>query len=317
MNTQETSPRLAAFGLGCWAFGGGFWLDQDPKDSIRTIHAALRADIRHFDTAQSYGNGKSEQIVGQQLRRFKDIPRESVTIATKIQLPPEPSQVDDLVGISLRRLCTDYLDILYIHWPDSSKFLAPYLKTLGGLVSRGTVRALGVSNFPVDLVQEALATVPIEYCQLPVSLLWRHSLDRLEALCAQHAIRMVAYSPQGMGLLSGCHPTVNDFKPGDWRRNLFCFQDHYLKAYQHLIAVIHTQARQLDTSASNIALSWALQQPVEVVLTGARNRLQLEANLASRQIRLPPETLQKLETASRELDQRLPPEADNPFFHHW
>ncbi|HKM06760.1 MAG TPA: aldo/keto reductase, partial [Sphaerochaeta sp.] len=106
-------------GLGCWQFGPsfGFWNGQDQSDSVRVLHKALRDNIRHFDTAASYGNGRSEQLLGHQLKRFsKTIGREELTIATKI-MPKSPSLVRKDVIKSLSRLCTPYIDILYLHWP--------------------------------------------------------------------------------------------------------------------------------------------------------------------------------------------------------
>lgn len=306
------------FGLGCWSFGGGYWLDQDRQDSIRTIHAALRAGLRHFDTAQSYGNGRSEQIVGQQVRRFAPtISRGDLKIATKILLPPDPKQLKQSVELSLRRLCLDYLDILYIHWPDSSKNHQPYFSELRRLLDAGLVRALGVSNFTPALVSQAAACAPISYCQMPVSLLWRRSLARLGPICDENHIDIIAYSPLGMGLLSGKYLFPAAFKPDDRRSNLFPFQERYAPAYQQLLRILSHEAQTLGTSTSTLALAWAASQNVSLVLLGARTRLQLELNLQAAELSLPESTREKLENASQALDALIPGSEDNPFFHRW
>jgi myo-inositol catabolism protein IolS len=311
-------PTSDRFGLGCWSFGGGFWLDQDRQDSIRTIHAALRAGIRHFDTAQSYGNGCSEQITGQQVRRFTPlVTRGDLMLATKILLPPGPSQLKPLVELSLRRLCTHYLDILYVHWPDSTKNHQPYFSELKRLLETGLVRALGVSNFTPELLNQACACAPIHYCQMPVSLLWRRSLDQLGPVCEEHGIKIVAYSPLGMGLLSGGHPDAQTFKPEDRRRTLFPFQERYAAVFQQLLKVLEIESRILCTTASTLALAWAASQKVSLVLLGARNRNQLQFNLQAAEFHIPSQTTMKLEAASRDLTDLIPPVEDNPFFHRW
>ncbi len=311
-------PTSDRFGLGCWSFGGGYWLDQDRQDSIRTIHAALRAGIRHFDTAQSYGNGSSEQITGQQLRRFSPtITRRDLTLATKILLPPSPAQLKPLVELSLRRLCTDYLDILYVHWPDSAKNHRPYFSELQRLLETGLVRALGVSNFTPELLTEVLSYAPINYCQMPVSLLWPRSLARLGQICRDHTIAIIAYSPLGMGLLSGKYPKAEAFKPQDRRRTLFPFQERYASRYHQLLQVLEREAEMLKTTASAVALAWAASQGVSLVLLGARSRPQLEEDLRATELTLPDSTMQKLQEVSQALDALIPDSEDNPFFHRW
>ena len=311
-------PTIRTFGLGCWSFGGGFWLDQDRYDSIRTIHYALRTGIRHFDTAQGYGNGLSEQITGQQIRRFSQtIPRESLTIASKIFLPPDPSMVRKMVETSLRRLCTTYLDVLYIHWPDSKKNHLPYLDAIGNLVEAGLVRSIGASNFTPELLQQATSHVPLGYCQFPSSLLWTRSLRQLGPICEQEKIKMVTYSPIGLGLLTGKYRTSNDFKSQDRRKNLFYFNERYLKAYWNLLDTILSEAHSMQTNPATLALAWAIEQKVSVVLIGARNRMQLEENLQAKSIGIPHKTKQALETAALELDALIPSNEDNPFFHRW
>jgi myo-inositol catabolism protein IolS len=310
--------KISTLGLGCWSFGGGFWLDQNYNDSIRTIHTALRAGIRHFDTAQGYGNGRSEQITGQQIRRFSQtIPRETITIASKIFLPPDPSMLRKMVETSLKRLCTTYLDILYIHWPDSKKNHLPYLNTLVDIVDEGLIRSIGVSNFTPELLHQAASRIRISHCQFPSSLLWIRSLHKLGPYCEQNGIKIVTYSPLGLGLLTGKYRTSDDFKSQDRRRNLFYLDTCYRKTYWNLLDTLSCEANKLHTSQSNLALAWAIRQNVSTVLLGARNRMQLEDNLNAYPIDIPEETMQALETASYELDAMIPPNEDNPFFHRW
>lgn len=305
-------------GLGCWAFGGGYWLNQQRDDSIRTLHAALRGGMRHFDTAQGYGKGLSEQLVGQQLKRFsKEIPREEYCLATKLFLPKSPSDILDSVQTSLRRLCTPYVDILYVHWPDSTKDCRPYLQELGRMRALGLTRHIGVSNFTQPLLQQALDATEISYCQIPLSLLWTRSLRNLAPLCATNGLRIVAYSPLGLGLLGGRYRNREDLDRQDLRRRLFPFDAQYVETFHSLLHALEQTALEYATDMATVALAWVLAQPVDTVLTGARTKTQLEHSFEASQFRADPSTWSMVEAVALEFDRAVPVEIDNIFFHHW
>lgn len=314
----EPIPGQAELGLGCWAFGGGYWLNQQRSDSVKSIHAAVRLGIRHFDTAQGYGKGLSEQIMGQQLRRFRRVAeREDLTIATKLYLPRTPSDIAGSVAVSLRRLCTPYIDILYIHWPDSSKDCRPYLEEMEKLRQTGLVRRVGVANFTLPLLEQAAEAADIGWCQLPVSLLWRRSLDTLGPFCRSRNIRMAGYSPLGLGLLSGRYHSPEDLDPSDKRRQLFPFLNLYRASFHNLLDTLAAEASAYGTDVPTLALAWALSREVAVILTGSRSKEQLISNSRARGIAIGKETLLRLEAVSGEIEALLPSEANNPFFHRW
>ncbi|HLW21651.1 MAG TPA: aldo/keto reductase [Sphaerochaetaceae bacterium] len=316
MTGEKCQP--APLGLGCWAFGGGLWRTQQRSDSIRTIHAAIRGGIRHFDTAQNYGKGASEQIVGQQLRRFShELPRSSYAIATKIRLPRNVSDLEQLVRVSLRRLCTTYIDILYIHWPDSSKDLVPYLKELQRLNTLGLFHHLGVSNFPEDLIRLALRHSNIRYCQIPVSLLWTKSLRDISQVCSEHSISIVGYSPLGLGILGGNRREQEDFAHSDFRRGLYCFDEPYRAAFHALLDQIDQTSAVLDLPPSAVALLWARTQPVDMILTGARTKEQIVALLDTDALAVTPDAFASVEKAALKLAELVPRNEDNIFFHRW
>lgn len=315
---RPSSDGLASLGLGCWAFGKGYWLDQERQDSIKTIHSAIRSGIRHFDTAQGYGKGASEQLTGQQLRRFsKTFPRDSYTLATKLFLPDDSSALEPLVLRSLHRLCTTYIDILYIHWPDSSKPLDPYLKELARLRKKGLFRMLGVSNFTETLLVQAISAVEISYCQMPVSLVWMKSLRTLGLICNENQIKIVGYSPLALGLLSGRYRTMEDLKDEDLRRRLFPFQQPYHHAYLHLLDSLSEVARRYGTSSAIVALYWARRQSVDTILTGARTKEQFSSALRSGFLHIDNDSLKSVEDAAGALADLIPDEEDNLFFHRW
>ena len=310
---------VAELGLGGWQFAGtfGFWDGQTREDSIRTVHAALRGGIRHFDTAQSYGNGRSEQLVGQQLRRFQaEFPRETLTIATKL-MPMPPLRIRKAVETSLRRLCTPYLDILYLHWPDSHCDVLPILEAMRTLQTDGLVRQIGVSNFPPDLLQRTCDRFPLDWVQCAGSLLWTRNLARTLDVCRQRSVRIALYSPLGMGLLSGRYRTAADLPEKDARRNLFCFQEDCRASWNELLDILRACAECIGCTPAQIALAWALVQDVSVVVGGARNKSQLAQNLATTALEFPQEMLEELSVAARTLEQSIPRQQDNIFGHAW
>lgn len=316
---MSDSMSDSTMALGCWQFAGafGFWTNQQRSDSIKTIHAAIRGGVRHFDTAQGYGNGRSEQLLGQQLRRFRDIvPRQEFRIATKI-MPMPPEKIEAAVRTSSRRLCTPYIDILHLHWPTSRTDILPMLRAMNGLKASGMVKEIGVSNFPLRLLKMACDEASIDRVQIPGSLLWIRDLDETVEFCKRNGIRTEIYSPQGMGLLSGAYRTIDDLKPEDSRRNLFCFDPLCRTAWNDLLEEMETGARRLGCTRSQLALAWALGRSADTVVFGARDKVQLQENLAAARIIIRPEIDARLTAAARRLEQCIPPEQDNPFGHRW
>lgn len=305
-------------GLGSWTLISGFSHTQNRSDSIQTLHAALRAGIRHFDTAQSYDNGLSEQLVGHQLRRFrKEIDRDSYTIATKIFIPPSEHSVEKLLKLSLRRLCVDYIDILYLHWPSTKRDVEPILIELDRCRERGLINSIGLSNFPSHLLSQALEITPIEYLQLPHSLMWRRSLDSLLSLIRKHSLKTVSYSPLFSGLLSGKYRNREDLAPNDLRRELFPFTKEYHVHYLSLLDGVEKIAKECELPMRSVALAWLFSQDIDIVLTGSRTKEQLYQTIEASQITLSEADITTLTALSHQFDQSIERCEDNPFFHRY
>lgn len=309
----------AELALGCWQFAGtfGFWNNQTREDSIRTIHAALRGGVRHFDTAQGYGNGRSEQMLGQQLRRFRfEYPRETLTIATKV-MPLPPSKLREAVATSLRRLCTPYIDILYLHWPDSQTDMRPLLEAMLPLKEAGLIHAIGISNFPLPLARQICTSIPIDWMQRAVSLIWIQDFLQTKEFCQTQGIRLAAYSPLGMGLLSGRYRTAEDLPEGDARKNLFCFRGESKRSWNNVLDILSACSRQIGCTSSQLALAWTLSQDLSVVISGVRTKSQLTENLTAEQLYIPSDTLNRLSEAALQLARTIPAGQDNIFGHIW
>ena len=196
---------MSGFVFGTWqcAPSDGFWCNQDPLESERLLGQAVRMGIRSFDTAQSYGKGRAEQLLGKVLSRF---PNEGFRVDTKIM--PTTKDPLDLVRLSLSRLRVQRLNRLYLHWPRTGFNAAMFIEGIAKCKDIGLVEKVGICNAPLDYLgnlcrELAERSVALDCLQVPVSLLWTRDLDDTLAFCHDHGIEVVAYSPMGMGLLSG------------------------------------------------------------------------------------------------------------------
>ena len=217
--------NLPSLGIGCWSFGGGaYWGEQSQDDAEAVVRRALELGCNYFDTAELYNDGDSETSLGQALKGR----RQDALIGSKISPPAcYPQEIRKHCEASLKRLGTDYLDLYMIHWPlyasaikfftdDQSKIDNPpdlneAMAALAELHKEGKVRHVGVSNFGVKQLAEALeAGVPIAVNQLPYSLLCRALDFELLPLCRQHDIQVIAYLPLMQGLLTGKYKSADE-----------------------------------------------------------------------------------------------------------
>ena len=303
--------KCAKLGLGCWSFGGDrYWGDQNHGDSVKTIQAALRGGIKHFDTARSYGNGRSEQITGQQLKRD----REKVIIATKTTWLPADS-VEKYIDISLKRLCTSWIDILYIHWPKPGVDFRPMMTALEKMRSIGKIKSIGLSNFNISDMENLRDYGRIDYYQTGYSLIWRFPEKEIIPYCIDKNIKIVSYSSLAQGILTDKFDMSKRFTLNDPRNKLaFFFDDSssyvdtFLNAFKEIV-----WAEKI--SASKLALYWSLTRPwMDTVLVGARSRNQIEENIGSLNLQGAPKVLEEVTALSDELLNNMPVR-DNIFNH--
>jgi len=288
-------------GLGCWSFGDHYWHSSESENrhrqAVKVIQAALRAGITHFDTAQGYGKGLSEQITGQQLKRV----RPSVSIATKTYLRPA-STVEKGIEKSLRRMCTDYIDIFYLHWPKPSRDLRPLIEALERSRQKGHIHAIGLSNFSAEDIRPLLSAGQIDYCQFGYSLLWRIPEKTLIPFCRTHKIQMISYSSLSQGLLAHSPEWADSLPAHDPRRNLLLLQPVF---YPHLKSVLKQLAEYrtaLDITPAQLALAWNLSRSWNrYTLFGARSPTQVEDCARARLVHVPREIIKKLDTLTAPL----------------
>jgi aryl-alcohol dehydrogenase-like predicted oxidoreductase len=307
-----TGLKLPVLGVGCFSFGGGaYWGDQSQRDVDEVVGRALDLGVNFFDTAESYNGGTSELALGAALKGRRD----QAILCTKIQ--PDHCYRADVrrhCEASLARLGTDHVDIYMIHWPLNANSLKHYtedaarlahppsigeaLQAMDELRREGKIRHLGVSNFGVAQLREALAVgVPLALNELPYNLLARAIERALLPLCAQQGLGVLGYFSLAQGLLSGKFASVDELppirvrtrhfrgnRPGSRHEGPGC-EAETLAALNSLRAV----AERAGLPLGDLALAWAISNPgVTCTLVGARNRAQLEANVRSAQTPLSP-----------------------------
>jgi aryl-alcohol dehydrogenase-like predicted oxidoreductase len=308
----KTGLKVSAIAMGCWAIAGDAnWGEQDERDSIDTIHAAIDAGIDFFDTAEAYGDGYSEILLGKVLKGR----REEVVIATKVSRQNLAAEdVEKACERSLKRLQTDYIDLYQIHYPSREIPLEESWAALEKLRAQGKIRHLGVSNFGVKDLDSLLLLDHCETNQLPYSLLWRAIEYAIKDKCIQKGIGILCYSPLAQGLLTGKFDSPEAVSEGRARTR------HFSKSRPHTrhsedgcetetfeaISEIRNICDELGQPMSVVALSWLLaQEGVTAVLAGARRPHQIEENVKAASTDLLPDVLSSLSAATAQVKEKL------------
>jgi aryl-alcohol dehydrogenase-like predicted oxidoreductase len=313
----STGINISTIVMGCWAIGGGYtWGDQDEKDSVDTIRTAIDAGINMFDTAEFYNDGVSEEVLGKGLSGQRD----KVLVATKAW--PENLTADKLIQAcegSLKRLKTDYIDLYQIHWPNWDVPLAETFGAMEKLKQDGKIRFVGVSNFGVRDLTDALDCADVVTDQLVYSLLFRAIEYEILDKCKAAQVGVLAYSPLAQGLLTGKFKGPDEVDDERARVRWFsknragtvhdsegCEQEAF-KAVEKIRDI----SAEIGEPMANVALAWVLQQPgVTAVLAGARKPDQIIHNARAVDLELTDEVLKNLADVTQAVKENIGPNAD-------
>ncbi len=302
--------------MGTWQAGKSMWTDIDDNESRRAIRAAYDAGITTFDTAEVYGNGHSERILGQALADVRD----KVVIATKVfSNHLKTNQVTIACHRSLKNLNTDYIDLYQIHWPPGSFGHAevPLEETLQALLElrdQGKIRAIGVSNFNRRQLEEAARFADIVSLQPPYSLFWRQADGDAAPYCRENGLAILAYSPMAQGLLSGKFGPQHEFKKGDHRSSNRLYQPDNYSRVQLALQRLKPLAEEKGVRLAQLALAWVIAQPNTCAIAGARNAEQAIQNASAAGIVLSAAELQAMEEIGRSVTDHLD---DDPVLWQW
>ncbi len=313
----ETSLNLSVITFGAWAAGGWMWGSTDRKEAIEAIRAAYAEGVATIDTAPIYGQGTSEEIVGEAI---KGIPRERVQILTKFGMRWDMKSPQGILAMhsknnaglpidiykyaskesvikecedSLQRLGTDYIDLYQIHWPDTTTPISETFEAVEKLIEQGKVRYAGVCNYNAAQMAEAEQTIKLASNQVPFSMVNRNIEDELVPHCIDHKKGILAYSPMQRGLLTGKMKTGQSFQEGDHRKGNPFFTDEFITKTNAFLDKLKPLAQEKKATLAQLVLRWTVERPgITIALAGARNAQQSIQNAGAMQFDLSTEEIQ-------------------------
>jgi aryl-alcohol dehydrogenase-like predicted oxidoreductase len=280
----KTGLNVSVLALGTWAFGGE-WGSFDKTEAQSAITGALDLGITLFDTAQAYGFGASERLLGETL--WKRVHRDEVIVATKGGLRMEGSSlVRDTsaqwlqagVEASLRNLGTDHIDLYQVHWPDPVTAAEETAVGLERLIAEGKILHIGVSNYNAKQIEELSRYGPVETLQPPYHMFRRDIEDEVLPYTAANDIGVLAYGPLAHGLLGGAMTTATIFPSDDWRSHSPDFAGERFRRNLDVVARLNQFATDHGIALPQLAVAWTIKNPaVDVAIVGARRASQLDA----------------------------------------
>lgn len=305
----DSGVTVSRIAFGSWAAGGWMWGGTEQNDAVGAIRAAYDLGMTSIDTAPIYGQGLSEQIVGEAI---KGLPRDKVQVLTKFGMrwddtkgefgfksqnnQGQPIDVYKYAGRdsimrecedSLRRLGTDYIDLYQQHWPDSTTPIAETMEAVQRLIEQGKVRAAGVSNYSVAQLEEADKTLKQASNQVPFSMLKRDIEKDVVPYAQQHGEGILVYSPLQLGLLTGKIKPGQHFNDGDLRNGNKFFAPDNVKKINAFLDKLRPMAEGKSATLAQLVIRWTLAQPgITVALVGARNPDQATQNAKAIDVQL-------------------------------
>jgi aryl-alcohol dehydrogenase-like predicted oxidoreductase len=317
--------ELSVVTFGAWAAGGWMWGGTERSEAVKAIRVSYDAGVTSIDTAPVYGQGLSEEIVGEAI---KDIPRDKVQILTKYGMRWDLAKGDlamhskdnsgkaiDIYKYagkesvikecedSLKRLGTDYIDLYQIHWHDKTTPIQETMEAVSQLIREGKVRYAGVCNYDAALMEEAAKYIELVSDQVPYSMVKRDIGKETVPYCVEHGKSIVAYSPLERGLLTGKMKPGHQFAADDHRAELYFYKDENLKRVNAFLDKIKPLADEKKATLGQLVVRWTVEQPgITIALVGARDAEQALQNAAAMDFDITKEEISFITTNLNELE---------------
>jgi aryl-alcohol dehydrogenase-like predicted oxidoreductase len=317
-----SSVEASVITFGAWAIGGWMWGGADRKEAVDAIRASYEHGVTSIDTAPAYGQGLSEEIVGEAIR---GINRDKIQLLTKFGLrwdttegefffkSKDNSGRDILIyklaskksiikecEDSLKRLKTDYIDLYQIHWPDSTTPISETMEAMQRLLEQGKIKAAGVCNYSAAQMEEAEKTLSLASNQVPYSMVFRNIEQDVIPYAIQNNKAIIAYSPLQRGLLTGKIKPGHQFNNGDTRQGNEFYTPEYIVRINAFLDKLKPLAEKKQATIGQLVIRWTIEQPgITIALVGARNSKQAAENALANNIHLSKE---ELDFISRGLD---------------
>lgn len=320
----ESDLSLSVVTFGSWAAGGWMWGGSNRKDAVEAIKASFDLGVTSIDTAPVYGQGLSEEIVGDAI---KGLPRDKIQILTKFGMRWDQKKGDfafsskDNQGNnleiykyaakesiiweceeSLKRLGTDYIDLYQIHWPDISTTIPETMEAVSQLIKQGKVRHAGVCNYNTGLMRDADKCVKLVSNQVPYSMLRRDIENDIVPYCLDHDKSILVYSPLERGLLTGKMTPGYKFTEGDHRADVHFFRDENIKRTNGFLEKIKPIANDHGITLGQLVINWTVEQEgITIALVGARNKEQAIQNAKALEVELEHDEIEMINDELAEL----------------
>ena len=320
----DSDLELSVITFGSWAAGGWMWGGTERSEAVNAIKASYDLGVTSIDTAPIYGQGLSEEIVGEAI---KGIQRDKLQILTKYGMRWDStegtfafkSKNNEGVDIdiykfagresiirecedSLRRLGTDYIDLYQIHWPDATTPIEESMEAVQRLIEQGKVRAAGVCNYDAEQMKVAETAVKLVSNQVPYSMVKRDIEEVVVPYCLAANKAILAYSPLERGLLTGKMKPGHTFAEGDHRGGHKFFKHENIQQVNNFLEKIRPLAEEKNASLSQLVLRWTLEKPgITIALVGARNAEQAIQNARAIEVKLSADEMSYISTLLNEL----------------
>ena len=297
---KKSNIEVSVIGLGTNAVGGhNLFQNLNEEDGKDFVREALKNGVTFIDTADIYGPGRSEELVGEVLKEFN---REDYVIATKgaqkwssdgsIKTNNCPQYLREALEKSLQRLQLDYVDLYYLHFPDGETPFAQSIGELARLKEEGKIRSIGVSNVSLQQLKEANANGDISVLQSPYNMFDRSAEAELLPYCIENNISFIPYGPLAFGLLGGGFTKDSKLDEQDWRNSIPLFQGDQFQQALTKVDKLKEFALKKDTTLPNLALAWLLaQEGVDAVIPGGKRKERIRENTQASDIVLSKEEL--------------------------
>ncbi len=304
----KSNLEVSALGLGCMGMSWSYGPPKDKQQMISLIRAAVERGVTFFDTAEVYGPYTNEELVGEALAPF----RHQVKIATKFGfkivngkqagLDSRPEHIKEVAEASLKRLKTDVIDLFYQHRVDDKVPIEDVAGAVKDLIQQGKVKHFGLSEAGSQTIRRAHRVVPVTALQSEYSLWWREPEQEIIPTLEELGIGLVPFSPLGKGFLTGAISKDTQFEQSDFRNIVPRFSPENRDANQAVVDLIGEFANQKKATPAQIALAWLLaKKPWIVPIPGTTKLHRLEENIGAVSVRLSPDDLHGLETASSKI----------------
>ncbi|MDO4334024.1 MAG: aldo/keto reductase [Eubacteriales bacterium] len=297
------SVKVSPIILGCWSMGGDYFGSVEDENSIACIRTYLEHGINTFDTAEIYGNGRAEEVLG---RALAGVDRESYVAISKVWPAHYPlADMEKACDDSLRRLGMDYLDVYFLHYPPQGMTVGQAMENMNVLKEKGKIRSIGVSNFTLEMLTEARKYGEVDVIQPCYNLLWRYIDRDLLPYCTQNEIGVIPYSTLAQGLLTGKFQKDTPISGGRARAALF--QPGVYEKCLKVTDVLIELGKKYEKNATQICINWLVKnERLTAPIVGGADRAHAMENIAALDFVLEREDYDRIDEISRDFCSQMP-----------